>query len=229
MMRLIISLSLIFILLNPAYAYKLRQGDVLITDFEELPLNRLNGSIGTYGAAEGSGSTSKYAVSGEKSYKLVFEQERTVETEHYVETESIGLKMIETETIASPLMAKLLSWATFVLNMGPIIDTNTTPFTIAPMDFSEFRYLVFWVKGKRSGEDFRIYFRDSSASTYDPQIKIRPKVVVQKKWRPVKVELRKLKNKIDLQNIVQIGIGFGKDDGNKSGNVIYVDNFILIR
>lgn len=216
-------------LLNPAYpAYNLRAGDIQISDFEYHP-NSLGGNTSTYGAMTGSGYTSEYAYSGAKSYKLVFAEEVLWRPEHEVvyETTEHGTKRMR--LVGIPHKPKKIDWAVFMLDMGPVIDEKTHPVRIDPTDISRFRYLVFWIRGDRGGERFKIYFRDSHANTYEPQLKIEPNIILAKQWKAVVVDLERIRRKIDIKNIIQIGIGFGREDGNRPGNVIYVDNFILVK
>lgn len=217
------------VFLDLAFAvYQPKSGDIQITDFEYHP-NSLDGNVGAYGAITGSEYTSERAYSGQKSYKLVFAKDVIWKPEHEVEYETTrhGTKKIK-KVGASPKLQKI-DWAVFMLDMGPVLDANTHPVKIQPIDISRFRYLVFWVKGERGGEKFKIYFRDVHANTYDPQLILEPNIVVTKKWEAVAVDLKRISRKIDIKNIVQIGLGFGKKDGNKLGNIMYVDNFILVK
>ena len=228
-MRYLIGLFLAFIIINPSYCYQPKSGDVVITDFEKPPYNNFAGVIGPYGAITGSGFTLDESFRGSRSYKIIYSQKGTVEKEHFVRWEGSRRKMKEMRKTESPHIYRKIDWAVMMMNMGPFVDTSVTPMAIGSQDMSGYRYLVFWVKGQRGGEKFRVYLRDAHAETYEAQLKINPHVVVQNYWRPVKIKLDRLKNKIDLTKIVQIGIGFGRKDGNRHGNVIYLDDFILIK
>ncbi len=215
---------------NLSFAYHLKSGDKLIIDFEDQPFDGFGGAIGSYGSNFGSGITNECAYNGSRSFKLVFSKEITpAESEHFIDYKPSGRRMNNMGTITSPIAIKNIDWAVFILNMGPIIDTSIEPVKIQSVDLSQYSYLIFWVKGKRGGEDFRIYLRDINAGTYDPQVKLKPRVAVQARWKRVILKLKRIKSKVDLTNIVQIGIGYGKEDGNKRGNIIYVDNFILVK
>lgn len=214
---------------RPAYpVYNLKQRDIQISDFEYHP-NSLGGNVGAYGAMTGSGYTSECAYLGDKSYKLLFAEEVFWRPEHEVEYDTTKHGTKRMKPVGVPHKPKKIEWAVFMLDMGPIIDEKTHPVKIDPTDISRFRYLVFWVRGSRGGEKFKIYLRDAEANTYEPQLKLDPNIAVTKQWKAVAVNLDKIGRKVDLKNIVQIGIGFGKEDGNKPGNIIYVDNFILVK
>lgn len=220
---------ILFLYAYHAYANKLKPGDKILADFENPPYSNIGTVVGTYGANIGSGFTNRYAHSGKQSYKLVFSKDvPESEAEHFVDFEPSEKKMKELKTITTLKKRKKIDWAVFLLYMGPITDTETVPVTIRSEDLSGYKYLKFWVKG-RGGEDFRIYFRDAKAGTYDPQVILKPRVVVNNKWKCVEVKLERIKSKIDLANIVQIGIGFGSKDGNRQGNVMYIDDFILAK
>lgn len=218
-------LYFLFLLIPPAAA---SSEELLIADFEKFPINKFNGSIGVYGAMTGSGPTTERWHGKDKSFKLIFSKELpNMETEHYVKKDVYDNRIKNTETISNLPKVKKLDWAVLALEMGPIIDMKTTPVTIKPFDASGYKYLSFWVAGKRGNENFMIYLRDSRSDSYDPQIKIKPGIVVQKKWKKVLIDLRKYEKEIELSSLVQIGIGFGKTDGNRVGNIIYVDDFMF--
>lgn len=226
---LIIGIFFTFLFIDPTYAiYNLKPGDVQITDFESI-LNCFGGSVNACGANEGSGYTTECAYSGGQSYRLVFNKESLWKFEDTTDYGITGSGVKRTKSPGELPKYKKITWAVFIMNMGPIIDSSKVPTVTQPFDMSPFRYLIFWVKGRRGDERFKICFRDVHATTYDPQLKIDPKVRVSKKWRPVVVELGRLKKKIDLENVTQIGIGFGLEDGGSPGNVFYIDNFILVK
>lgn len=216
-------------LIRPAYPiYNPRPGDIQISDFEYHP-NALGGNAGAYGAMTGSGYSSEYAYTGTKSYKLVLAEEVFWRPEHEIEYETTKHGTKRMMPVGVPHKPKKIDWAVFMLDLGPVVDDSTHPVKIEPTDISRFRYLVFWVKGSRGSEKFRIYFRDAKANTYEAQLTLDPNIVVTTNWKAVAVNLEKIKRKVDLEHLVQVGIGFGKEDGNRPGNVIYVDNFILVK
>lgn len=228
-MRILLGILFSLIFVNPTYAiHNLKPEDVLITDFESI-LNCFGGSVNSVGAIEGSGYTNEYAYSGGRSYKLRYNKDSLWKFEDTTDYEITGTGAKRTKSPGELPKFKKITWAVFIMNLGPIIDSSKVPTVTQPFDMSGFRYLIFWVKGERGGERFRIYIRDVHAVTYDPQVKIDPNERVSKKWRPVMVELSRLKKKIDLKNITQIGIGFGSEDGGSPGNVMYIDNFILVK
>lgn len=228
-MRILLIPFFCFLIITPAFAvYNLKPGDVLITDFESI-LNCFGGSVNAVGGIEGSGYTTEFAYSGGQSYKLVYNKKSLWRFEDETDIGITGSGIKRAKSPGGLPKYKKLTWAVFLMNMGPIVDTSKVPTAVQPIDMSSFRYLIFWVKGRRGDERFKMYFRDVHATTYDPQLKIDPKVRVSKEWRPVVVELGRLKKKIDLENITQVGIGFGSEDGGSPGNVIYIDNFILVK
>lgn len=229
-MRIFICLFFTFVFVNPALAvHNLKSGDIHVADFESV-FNYFGGTIGTFGAQNGSGITSKYAHSGASSFKLIFQKNvREAESEHFTNYRPKRTSTRSMKTMTTPILITNIDWAVLVLYMGPIVDTSVEPFKIKPEDLSSYKYLVFWVRGEKGGEDFCVYFRDASATSYEPQVKVKPHIVVQKRWKPVKIELQKIKGKIDLKNIVQINIGFGREDGNRPGNIMYIDDFILVK
>lgn len=226
-----ILLTILFVIIFPVpvhAVYNLHPGDVLITDFEFHP-NCLDGNVGAYGAVTGSGYTNECSYSGKKSYKLVFAKDVLWMPEKETEYEYSRQGFRKTKPLASTPKMKTIDWAVFMIDTGPIIDEKTHPVKIQPLDISRFRYLVFWVKGKQGNEKFRIYFRDAHAPTYEAQLKTDPDIAVTTAWQDNAIKISKLSRKIDIENIVQMGLGFGKEDGNKIGNIIYVDNFILVK
>lgn len=228
-MRVLLGIVSLLIFINPTFAiYNLKPDDVLITDFESI-LNCFGGSVNSVGASEGSGYTTECAYSGVQCYKLVFNKESLWKFEDTTDYGITGSGSKRTKSPGGLPKFKRITWAVFVMNLGPVINSSKVPSVTQPFDMSPFRYLIFWVKGKRGDEHFKIYFRDVHATTYDPQLKIDPKVRVSQEWRPVVVELRKIKKKIDLHNITQIGIGYGIEDGGSPGDVLYIDNFILVK
>lgn len=208
--------------------YNLKPGDIEITGFEFYP-NSLGGNVGSFGAVKGSGYSSEYVYWGNKSYKLVFAKDALSSSKDEVDYGTTGRGMRRIKRSQSPDRTRKIKWAVFMIDMGPVEDESVVPVRIQPMNISRFRYLVFWIRGRRGGEQFKIYFRDVHASKYDPQLKLKPKVRVSKKWRAVAVNLQRIKRKIDLKNIVQIGIGFGLPDGGRPGDVLYIDNFVLVK
>lgn len=225
--------SIIFLLLfsnlSSGAKYELNPGEVLITDFEGT-LNRLRGSINVFGAIEGSGYTREFAYSGKQSYKIVFVKDFIWKYFDEGDNRLTGTGMKEIKKTAKIGKSQKIIWGLFMMAMGPVGDTSRIPATVEPFDVSGFKHLIFWVKGRRGNEQFKIYFNDIHAKTYDPQLKIKPKVrVSSKEWRKVTVNLQRLKKKIDLKKMTKIGIGFGASDGGRPGNVFYVDNFILVK
>lgn len=211
----------------------------MITDFEFDP-NHFGGKIACYGAVGNraekgrwpySGYCGEESYSGKKSYRLVFTKHSLWKPEYEQEYEKSPFGMNRMKTAEKLGKTKEIDWAVFMMDMGPVIDPNTVPVKIQPMDISKFRYLVFWVKGGYGSERFKVYFRDVHASIYEPQAKVKPKIKVGRNWQPVSIDLmdRRLKLKVDLSKMVQIGIGFGRPDGGRPGNVLYIDNFILVK
>lgn len=236
-----IALLFVFVAVSLAYkpAYKLKKGDVVISDFEFDPTH-FGGKVAAYGAvgtkAEAgrmpySGYSAEESYSGKKSFRCVFTKHSPWQPQYEEEYEKSPLGIQRMKMTNKLTKSKEIDWAVFSIDMGPVIDPNTVPVKIQPMDISKYRYLVFWVKGGHGGERFKVYFRDIHATTYEPQVKVKPDVKVGIQWQPVSIDLRdrKLRLKVDLTKVVQVAVGFGKPDGGRPGSVLYFDNFILVK
>lgn len=230
-MKILILFVFAFLLISNqscAAPYKVKKEDVVVSDFESA-LNNFNGSVNTFGASEGSGYCYDEAHSGRRSYKLVVSRDTLAKQKAESDFLITGLTMQKTNQPKPTRKKATVTWATFIMGMGPVRDKMEVLPTVIPKDVSGFKYLIFWVKGRRGGEHFKVHMRDIYATTYAPQVIINPKVRVAKEWRQVKINLARLKKKIDLTKITQIGIGFGSEAGGRTGNVIYVDDFILVK
>ena len=211
---------------------------ILITDFETEP-NYLGGNITVYGAGDlrdkasdeliSSDYTTEEKHSGKKSYRLVFGRKIFAEEDDNVQYDCFTPGVERTDRLEPFNKSRRIEWVVLSLNLGEIIDDSSVPVKIAPLNVSRYRYLVFWVKGKKGGEKFKVGFRDAHANTYDPQVKVKPKVRVRPEWRQVVIDLQDVESKVDLTKLVQISIAYGRDNGNRPGSVFYVDDFELTK
>jgi hypothetical protein len=186
---------------------------VVVCDFEALP-NNLGGEIGVYGDGEPDWSKTKaphswiyepsspggYDVknvhAGQNSFQLINGEKGTHNT-----------------------------WASFSCNLGPTLDKNKSPIEVQSLNVSSYQRLVFWVKGLRGGEKFNVIFRDSHAPDYMPQVRVTPLVEgATKNWTKIEVPFSKVSWGIDLKNVVNIGIEFGNNVGNRIGTTLFIDD-----
>lgn len=217
---------------------KLSADRILITDFEEHP-NYLGGNVRAFGAAGSrdrglgddfySAYTTEEAHSGSRSYKLALQKHARPDEKEKNVYDKFKSGFPRIEPMAEPHNLSDSNWAVLNIELGEIIDGKKIPVGISPLDVTGYKYLIFWVKGRRGGEKFTVGFRDANAHTYDPQVKVRPKVAVRGEWRQVKVNLSWLDRKVDLAKLVSITIGFGRPDGARPGDVFYIDDFELIK
>ena len=191
------------------------EGEILVADFEGWP-NCLGGEMGVYGSLEPNweeahihpvswvyesttlGYNGANVHSGMQSFRLV---------------NGLGTK-------------RDLAWGSFSMDLGPTIDTTVTPKKVESLDVSEYKYLVFWVKGEKGGEKMELLLRDAHSLNYMPQVKYKlPDATTE--WQKAVVPLAELKGKIDLAAMDNIGLAFGKDVGNIEGDIAYVDDFVF--
>lgn len=186
--------------------------DLLIADFEA-HCNQLGGQIGVYGAGEPDLSNKDNPFSG---YYTVFIKG--------CQKENIfnGKQSFRLVNGGGP--RENVGWASFGLNLGPVIDEFADPIKVKPLDVSGYRYLVFWAKGEKGGERIIVNFRDSNAPGYLPQYTYKVNGSLLKKWKKIAVPLSKVYN-VDLKNLVHVGLSFGEAAKNRKGDIIYVDDW----
>ena len=202
-------------MMEPEKKIILEEGEILISDFEGWP-NNLGGEMGVYGALEPNwdniatvpyswvyepitpGYDPANVHGGRQSFKLV---------------NGLGLK-------------PELTWGSFAMDLGPTVDLTVVPKKVESLDASGYRYLTFWVKGEKGGEKMQFLMRDAHALNYMPQIK-HPLHDAATEWQKIVISLEEISNKVDLSQLDNIGIAFGKDVGNMLGEIIYIDDFIF--
>lgn len=117
-------------------------------------------------------------------------------------------------------------WASFSMNLGPVIDSTVTPIKVQAINVSSYQKLVFMVKGAKGGEKFSVIFRDAKAPDYMPQARVVPLPEgAPKQWVKVEVPLSKISWQVDLKNLMTLGIEFGANVGNRQGAMIFLDDF----
>jgi hypothetical protein len=217
-MAKIVILLLGFMLLSPAMVSTTAlcaENELVLANFEKWP-NNVGGEIGVYGSLEPNwsekttvpyswiyepdtpGYSADNVYNGRQSFRLV---------------NALGTKPDE-------------AWGSFAMNLGPILDATTVPITVESKDVSGYKYLTFWMKGKDGGEHLELIFRDAHAVSYMPQTKYEiPDAST--KWQKIAIPLNKLKDKIDLTALDNVGIAFGPDVGNAEGAMVYLDDFIF--
>jgi len=199
----------------PGVDIVLTEGEMLVSDFENWP-NNLGGEIGVYGALEPNwddvvnvpyswvyepvtpGYDPANVHSGKQSFRLV---------------NGLGLKPSET-------------WGSFAMDLGPTTDLTVMPKKVESADVSGYGYLSFWVKGDSGREKMELLIRDSHALNYSPQVKYKlPDLTVE--WQKIVIPLKEISSKVDLTQLDNIGIAFGKDVGNVQGEIAYIDDFVF--
>ncbi len=221
-----------------AVSRKLSANRILITDFEDHP-NYLGGDVRAYGAAGSrerslgdraySGYSAEEVHSGSRSYRLALQKHLRPEEREKNVYDKFKSGFPRMEPIEELQNVSDRNWAVLSIELGEVIDDKKIPVGVKPLDVSDYRYLVFWVKGQRGGEKFLVGFRDAEAHTYDPQVKVKPKLAVRTEWRQVKINLVRLSKKVDLSKLVAITINFGRPEGARGGDVFYVDDFMLVK
>ncbi len=186
--------------------------DLLITDFEKHP-NCLGGQVGVYGAGNPNWSNtvepySWYYTPEVKDYK----KENVVSGKQ-------SFRLVNGNSPDSDV-----GWASFGLDLGPILDASVVPIKVEPVDVSGYKYLVFWAKGEKGGEKLIINFRDANSINYMPQFQYKVEKPLTTKWQKIIVPLGDVYN-VDFKGLVHTGLAFGVDADNEMGTIIYVDDF----
>lgn len=188
--------------------------DILVADFEAYP-NNLGGEMGLYGSLEPDWNDKNTPPSWYYDPKVAWYDPKNVHNgkQSFMLVNGLGTKPGET-------------WGSVGIDLGPVMDPNAYPKKIAGIDVSKFKYLAFWVKGKKGGEHLEVIFRDSKAITYMPQVK-RAVNDATTEWQRVAVSLDDVAGQVDLTSLVHIGVAFGSDVGNKKGDIVYIDDIVF--
>lgn len=98
------------------------------------------------------------------------------------------------------------------------------PKKVESFNAAGYKYFTFWVKGEKGGEKMEFLARDAHALNYSPQVKYKlPDATPE--WQKITIPLNELSSKVDLTKMDNVGIAFGKDVGNITGDTIYLDDF----
>jgi hypothetical protein len=206
------SLLLLLGLILGLWGVGLAQEDLLITDFEKHP-NYLGGQVGVYGAGEPDWSNK------EEPYSWYY----TPEVKGYKKENVVsGQQSFRLVNGNSPKTDA--GWASFGLDLGPVIDATAFPIEIKSLDVTGYKYLSFWAKGEKGGEKLKVNFRDARAVSYNPQYQYEIKEPLTTEWKRIIVPLNSVYN-VDFENLVHVGLAFGEDLDNELGTIIYVDDF----
>ena len=189
--------------------------NVLIADFEGWP-NCLGGEIGVYGSLE---------PDWDKMYEMPYCW--ILEPKSFGYDPANVYKGKQSWRLINALGSKPdESWGSFAMDLGPTTDVTVMPKKVESFDASAYKYLIFWVKGEKGGERMSLLMRDAHALNYMPQVKhVLPEAVTE--WKKVIISLDEFKNKVDLNQLDNIGIAFGRDVGNVSGEIVYIDDFMF--
>ncbi len=188
-------------------------GELIIADFESWP-NNLGGEIGVYGSLE-----PDWEKVNQQPASWVYE----VTSLNYIPGNVHAGK--NSFRLVNAIGTKPeYTWGSFSMDLGPTTDITSVPKKVESLDASVYKYLTFWVRGEKGGEKMELLVRDAHALNYLPQIKYKlPDASTE--WKKVVVALTELSGKVDLTKLDNIGMAFGKDVGNLTGDTIYIDDF----
>jgi hypothetical protein len=187
--------------------------DIVIADFEGWP-NNVGGEIGVFGALE-----PDWEKVNQQPISWVYEVTSLNYSPANVHSGKNSFRMVN-GTGAKPDY----TWGSFSMDLGPTTDITSVPKKVKSLDVSKYAYLSFWVKGAKGGEKMELLARDANALDYLPQLKYKLPAATAE-WQKVTVPLAELSGKIDLTKLDNVGIAFGKDTGNLTGDIIYLDDF----
>jgi hypothetical protein len=193
----------------------LQAQELIIANFEGWP-NNVGGEMGVYGSL-----SPEWSKKATVPYSWVYEKS----TPGY-DTANVKEGRQSFRLVHGLGADKDCSWGSFGMDLGKTIDATVEPKTVKSLDASEYKYLVFWVKGQKGGERAELTFRDAEAVSYMPQATYEIPIVTNE-WQKVVVPLSEIGEMVDLSQLVHIGIAFGSDVGNDPGATIYIDDFML--
>ena len=211
MKKLIVLLGLV--LCSGLFAAAAHAGELVIADFEGHP-NNLGGDVGVYGSLEPNWEDKATPFSWYYGLNTAGYDKANVHggAQSFRLVNAMGTMKNET-------------WGSFSMDLGKTTDATAVPKKVASKDVTEFKYLVFWVKGVKGGEKMDLLFRDSHAVSYMPQAKYKVEDITTE-WKKVAVPLDDIKKLgVDLKSLDNIGIAFGPDVGNDPGTAVYIDDF----
>ena len=189
------------------------EGDLIIADFEGWP-NNLSGEVGVYGALE-----PDWEKVNQQPVSWVYE----VTSLNYA-PENVHAGKNSFRLVNGLGLKPEYTWGSFSMDLGPTTDITAVPKKVESLDASAYKYVVFWVKGEKGGEKMELLIRDAHALNYSPQVKYKlPDASTE--WKKVVVPLSDISGKVDITKLDNIGVAFGKDVGNLTGDTIYIDDF----
>jgi hypothetical protein len=206
----------------PDITAQFEPGDVLIAHFEGIK-NCLLGQVGVYG--DGEPDLVKTLNAGYREpYSWYYEPEKPGYEKENVHT---GVQSFRLVNATKMCKSTNKDWASLGIDLGPVSESGIC---IKPFDAGAFRKFVFWAKTQTDTHTaVKVLFRDVHAKNFLPQaaISTTPEQII-RSWRRYEIDLDELRQKIDLEKLVHIGLAFGKDVGNPPGTIIYVDDFAFV-
>ena len=189
--------------------------DLIIANFESWP-NNLGGEMGVYGSL-----SPEWSKKATVPYSWVYEKKTPGYDVANVKEGRQSFRLVHglgTE--------KDCSWGSFGMDLGKTIDLTVEPKKVNSVNAAEYKYLVFWVKGEKGGERAEVAFRDADSISYMPQATYEIPAITAE-WKKVVIPLTEIEDMVDITQLVHVGIAFGADIGNETGDTIYIDNFML--
>lgn len=188
-------------------------GDLVIADFESWPNNR-GGEIGVFGALE-----PDWEKVNQQPISWTYEATSLNYSSDNVHSGKNSFRLVNGVGIKPEY-----TWGSFSMDLGPATDITSVPKKVESLDVSGFKYFTFWVKGQKGGEKMEFVARDAHALNYSPQVrhKLPDATAV---WQKISVPLNEIGGKVDLKELDNVGIAFGKDVGNLTGDTVYLDDF----
>ncbi len=211
-MKKMLALFMFLVLVWSVGTIGFAEEDLIITDFEKHP-NCLGGQVGVYGAGSPNWSNT------EEPYSWYYTPEVKNYKKENVVSGKQSFRLVNGNSPDSDV-----GWASFGLDLGPILDASVVPIKVEPLDVSGYKYLVFWAKTELGGEKLLVNFRDARSITYMPQFQYKVKKPLTVKWQRITVPLKDVYN-VDFKSLVHTGLAFGEDASNEMGAIIYIDDF----
>jgi len=185
---------------------------IVVADFESYP-NNLGGNVGVFGAAEPDWDNRDVPHGWYYSKQVPGFSKKNV---HGGEQSFLCVNGYARERVR---------WSTFSLDLGKLVDAEVIPVKIKSLDVSKYKSLVFWVKGDRGGEKFRVFFRDAHAQDYFPQCAVNcVPAGITTGWLEIVIPLWLVIDYVDLSVLDQIGLEMGNNVGNAEGNIFFLDD-----
>ena len=184
----------------------------IVADFESFP-NNLGGNVGVFGGGEPDWDNK------EVPHGWYYSKTTQGFTPKNVHAGGQSFRCVNGYSVDR------VRWATLSFDLGKIVDADVIPIRIKSLNVSAYKSLIFWVKGDRGGEMFRVFFRDGRAEDYFPQVTLEPfPGGISTQWTKVVIPLKRVVEYVDLTLLDQIGLEFGTNVGNAEGNIFYIDD-----